>query len=375
MRRSLMGLRATMCVGLALQLALPLSLWAESSPRRLQVEEVKAGVVLWVLAIGVSQYEDPRINLKYADNDALRIAQMLQTQQGVLFQQVQTRTLVNQQATREEILKSMREFLGQAAPNDVVLIFLAGHGLQDRQTGTYYFVPYNANAENLDYAGLPWPNFQEAVKRLRTQVDKVILWLDTCHAGAVTVASRGVNMGEDLAEALEKGEGQYTLSASKAGEESLEDDSYRLEGEERAHGAFTYSILTGLRGEKADTTQVVWLSGLFGHVSKTVPRLTKGRQHPHSDVQGTDLPIFVRDKGILSQPLPPLDLPQPPPNVSPVPTTLVAVPPSKGSKRWLWLLLGAAAAGGGVVVGLNPPAAKEAPPPPTGGVKVDFQVP
>lgn len=365
--------KVALCLTLVIQLVFPVSLWAEPNARRLEVEEVKAGVVLWVLAIGVSQYEDPRISLKFADNDALRIAQTLKTQEGVLFQEVQTKTLVNQQATREEILKSMRDFLGQAAPNDVVLIFLAGHGLQDRQTGTYYFVPYNANIENLDYAGLPWPNFQEAVKRLRTQVAKVVLWLDTCHAGAVT--ARGLNMGEDLAEALEKGEGQYTLSASKAGEESLEDASFRMEGEERAHGAFSFSILTGLRGEKADTSQVVWLSGLFGHVSKEVPRLTKGRQHPYSDVQGTDLPIFVRDKGILSQPLPPLDLPQVPASVSPVPTTLVAVPPSKGSKKWLWLLLGAAAVVGGVVVGLNPPAAKEAPPPPTGGVKVDFQVP
>lgn len=368
-------LKKGICLVLALQLAFPLSLWAEPNARRLEVEEVKAGVVLWVLAIGVSQYEDPRINLKYADNDALRIAQVLQTQQGVLFQEVRTRALVNQQATREEILKSMREFLGQAAPKDVVLIFVAGHGLQDRQTGTYYFVPHNANAENLDYAGLPMPMFEEAVKRLRTQVDKLILWLDTCHAGAVTVAARGVNMGEDLAEALEQASGQYVLSASKAGEESLEDASYRLEGEERAHGAFTFSLLRGLRGEKADTNQVVWLSGLFSHVSKEVPRLTKGRQHPYNQIQGTDLPIFVRDERILSQPLPAFDLPQAPASVSPIPSTLVAAPQGKGNRKWLWLLLGAAAAGGGVAVGLRPPAEKEETPPPVGSVKVDFQVP
>ena len=373
MRKMIKRLRVVLCMGISLQLALPLSLWAEPDTRRLEVEEVKAGVVLWVLAIGVSQYEDPRINLKYADNDALRIAQVLQTQQGVLFQEVRTRTLVNQQATREEILKSMREFLGQAAPKDVVLIFVAGHGLQDRQTGTYYFVPHNANAENLDYAGLPMPMFDEAVKRLRTQVDKLILWLDTCHAGAVTVAARGVNMGEDLAEALEHASGQYVLSASKAGEESLEDASYRLEGEERAHGAFTYSLLRGLRGEKADTNQVVWLSGLFSHVSKEVPRLTKGRQHPYNQIQGTDLPIFVRDARILSQPLPALDLPQVPASVSPIPSDLIAAPPNKGNKNWLWMLLGAAAAG--AAVGLKPGDEKEPPPPPTGSVKVDFQVP
>jgi uncharacterized caspase-like protein len=117
----------------------------------------------------------------------------------VLFREVFTKVLINEQATREEILKGMSEFLGQAAEEDVILIFVAGHGLQDRQTGTYYFVPHNANADNLVYAGLPMPMFEEAVKRLRTNVDKLVLWLDTCHAGAVSVAARGVNMGEDLA--------------------------------------------------------------------------------------------------------------------------------------------------------------------------------
>ena len=34
---------------------------------------------MWALTIGVSEYEDSRINLKYADHDALRIAQMLIT--------------------------------------------------------------------------------------------------------------------------------------------------------------------------------------------------------------------------------------------------------------------------------------------------------
>lgn len=117
------------------------------------------------------------------------------------------------------------------------------------------------------------------------------------------------------------------------------------------------------------------MSGLFSHVSKEVPRLTKGRQHPYNQIQGTDLPIFVRDERILSQPLPVLELPQAPASVSPIPSALVAVSPSKGSKKWLWLLLGAAAAGGGAAVGLRPPAEKEAPPPPTGSVRVDIQVP
>lgn len=352
-----------LCASLFLA-AFPRSTRAEETKRDLdveplhQVESQRKKVTLWVLAIGVSQYADERINLEYADNDAEVIARMLATQRGVLFQEVYSRVLVNEQATREEILRAMSEFLGQASSQDVVLIFMAGHGLQDRQTQTYYFVPHNANARNLIYNGLPMPMFDEACKRIQSHVDKLVIWLDTCHAGALTVSARGVDTGEDLAEALEKAQGRYLLSASMAGEESLENENFRLEGEERAHGAFTYSLLRGLSGRAADDSGVIWLSDLFSHVSKEVPVLTTGQQHPHGDIQGTNLPLFVvggepaaGGQAAASIPLP-----------------ILTAPKKKGSRKWLWLLPGAAVIGGGAVIGLSGgdagPGSKDLPVPP-----------
>lgn len=341
------SLRIVLCGILSMQLALPGLAAAQSGARDLQVEELvqdlKESAALWVLSVGVSDYQDPRISLQYADNDAIAIARMLKSQEGLLFREVFTHVLVNEDATREAILEAMTRFLGQAAADDVVLIFMAGHGLQDRQTGTYYFVPHNATADNLVYAGLPMPMFQEVCKRLQANVSKLIFWLDTCHSGAVSVAARGVSVGEDLAMALSEAEGQYWMSASKAGEESYEDEKYRLEGQDESHGAFTYSILRGLRGGAADDGGVVWISDLFTHVSKEVPRLTTGRQHPHWQLQGTNLPLFVVDEaslaaasqGTLANTFTPGGPLGPAPAVA-----------KGGSKKWLWMLLGVAAAGG-----------------------------
>jgi len=356
---------ALLCVSLCLAVALPRGVWAGEARRDLEVEALREvevqrqEVTLWVLAIGVSDYADERIDLEYADNDAEMIARMLATQQGVLFQKVNSRVLVNEQATREEILRGMSEFLGQASSQDVVLIFMAGHGLQDRQTQTYYFVPHNANARNLIYNGLPMPMFDEACKRLQSHVDKLVLWLDTCHAGALSVSARGVDTGEDLAEALDKAQGRYILSASMAGEESLENESYRMEGEERAHGAFTYSLLRGLSGQAADDSGVVWLSDLFSHVSKEVPLLTTGQQHPYGDMRGTNLPLFVvgGEPTVDGQTAAAISLP------------VLMTPKKKGSRKWLWLLPGAAVIGGGAVIGLSgggdtAPGSKGLPTPP-----------
>jgi uncharacterized caspase-like protein len=65
----------------------------------------------------------------------------------------------------------MSSFLGQASQNDVILIFLAGHGVKDGMTDTYYFLPHNANTQNLLFAGLPMQTFEEMVKRLRNNVN------------------------------------------------------------------------------------------------------------------------------------------------------------------------------------------------------------
>ena len=271
--------------------------------RDLVIEELKESsgldreASLWVLAIGVSQYQDESISLKYADHDASTIAQLLESQQGLLFAEVHTRVLTNEQATKRHILMEVESFLGQATKGDVVVIFMAGHGMKERNTDTYYFVPYDANLESLFYDGLAMPAFEEACKRIESRVDKLVLLMDTCHAGALEVNARGVNAGEDLSEALARAKGRYILSASEGGELSFEHEDYRFKNERRGHGGFTYSLMRGLLGGAVDERGVVWISRLFGHVSRDVPKLTQARQHPHSQIQGSDLPLFIlRDK-------------------------------------------------------------------------------
>jgi hypothetical protein len=343
------GGRVFLHLFLVSSLIFPAGLWAAAGRRDLVIEEFKErDINLWVLSVGVSQYANESLNLQYADNDAEKVAGLLASQKGVLFDEVNTHVLVNDKATRENILVAMSDFLGQAAGDDVVVIFLAGHGLSDRKTGTYYFVPHNADDTNLIHAGLPMQMFNEAIKRLQTHVNKVILLNDTCHAGGMQMGARGVSAGEDLTESLIKANGQYVLSASQAGEISLEREDFRFEGDDKGHGAFTYALLDGLRGKAADKEGVVWVSDLFGHVSKKVPRLTTGQQHPHHQMRGTDMPLFVLSDGTADTEA----------GANAAPVDIAANTPSlaaggakTGSKTWLWLLLGAAAAGGAGVAG------------------------
>jgi uncharacterized caspase-like protein len=250
--------------------------------------------VCWVLSIGISKYAEKGISLKYADHDAEKLAQIFKIQQGKLFSEVLIKTLINEQATRADIMENMAVHLGQAGPNDVVFIFVAGHGVKHRQTGSYYFLTYDSKPENMLYQALKWSDFEEAIKILSKNVNKIVLALDTCHAGAMQTTFRGADSGENLAQLVEDASGLYVLGSSKSGEESMEDDQFRLAGEKKGHGAFTYAFLKGLAGEaNYDQDGYITINELFTYVAKMVPRLTQGRQHPFSRIQGTDLPIAI----------------------------------------------------------------------------------
>lgn len=250
---------------------------------------------LWVLAIGVSKYQNPNQNLQYADYDAQRIAEVFSQQSGNLFNQVHSRILTNERVTRENVFNHMGEFLKQTSDNDVVLIFLAGHGVRDRQSGSYYFLTYDSTPDNLISHGLRMSDLDESLKILGKKVGKRILFLDTCHAGAMRVAMRRAIPGEDLAEALREAEETFILSSSRAGEESQESSNFRLpeEPEGRGHGAFTYAILKALAGEgDSNRDGNITILELLYFVATLVPQITGNAQHPYQRIQGTDMPIY-----------------------------------------------------------------------------------
>ena len=239
---------------------------------------------LWVLAIGVSRYQDSNFNLQFAAADAQSIESALQRQAGGrLYSQVKTLVLTDDDVTRESILDNMERFLGQAATNDIVVIFMAGHGVQDLATGSYYFLPHPATPSNLLTAGLRMTDFDEVVRVLRRNVRAIVVMLDTCHAGSLRLAARGLVSADDLASRMSAGEGFFLLAATKPGEESKEKPDLR-------HGVFTYAVLEGLQGPAdADNDGFVTVSELFGHVARRVPRLTDEQQHPYHKMEGTDL--------------------------------------------------------------------------------------
>ncbi|MBF0234194.1 MAG: caspase family protein [Desulfamplus sp.] len=250
---------------------------------------------LWGLAVGVSLYQNKDSNLAYADKDALSIADFFRNQKGKLFSEVHFKTLVNDQVTRDSIIENIGRHLNSAAPNDVVFLFMAGHGIKHRQTGSYYFVPHDADMNNIVSKGLRMSDFEESVKILSTNVNKVIIAMDTCHSGSMQVGARSGGSGEkNLAEVMKEASGIYVIAASKGDEVSLESENFKLHKEDSGHGVFTYALLQGMSGEaNYDKNHYVSLNEVFQYIAIQIPRLTNGVQHPYFRSEGTDMPLVI----------------------------------------------------------------------------------
>jgi hypothetical protein len=253
---------------------------------------------LWGLAIGVSNYGSTATDLKYAHLDAQSLAGFLKEQGGNFFKEVHFITLVNQEVTRDTVLETISSHLGKATEDDVAFIFIAGHGIKHPQTGSYYFMPHDADFNTALSKGLRMSDFDEAINILSRNVRKVIVAMDTCHAGAMKgIGERVMDGGEDLVRALNAASGRFILAASKGGEASLEDEKFKLHDQDLGHGAFTYALIKGMSGESDyDGDRCITLQELSHYVAKQVPRLTDGRQHPYFRSEGTDMPFILLGK-------------------------------------------------------------------------------
>ena len=258
-----------------------------------------SGPILWVMAVGVSRYASRELNLEYADADAIAIAKTLSdaAKRGP-YREVRTLVLTDEQVTRQSIIEGLSRFLGQAGPDDVALLFVAGHGVRDLASGSYYFLPHPATADTLLGDGLRMSDFDEMLRIVRRNVRSVIVMLDTCHAGALGIPSKRIVSADEMAAQMTAGEGFFLLAATRPGEESKEQSGL-------AHGAFTFAMLEGLRGSAdSDGDGTLTVAELFGYVARRVPNLTQGRQHPYSKMEGTDFTFLqVGEPGSVSTPM------------------------------------------------------------------------
>jgi WD40 repeat protein len=242
---------------------------------------------LYVLAIGVSKYEDKNLTLQYAAKDAKDFAESLLKQKGGLYRDVVVKMVIDEKATRDEIIDGFDWILKETTSKDVAIIFLAGHGVND-SGGVYYYLPVNTDLEKLRRTGVLFTEMKNTVVSL---AGKTILFIDTCHAGNVMGARAVAPDITGVVNELTSAENGAVVFASSTGRQ------YSFEDSDWGNGAFTKAVVEGING-KADYTGKgrITINMLDLYISEKVKELTKGKQTPATAKPQTipDFPLALK---------------------------------------------------------------------------------
>lgn len=257
---------------------------------RLRRGEPERRPALFVLSVGVGKYQSADIpSLRYAAKDAGDLASTLQRQRDLLYREITIRVLSDAQATLEQVRQGLGWLIQSTGPDDLAVLFLAGHGTNDPD-GQYYFLPSDAQADRQTL--LSGQALQEA---LRAIAGRVVLLLDTCHSGNVLGRRSYNRLINDLTQ-----ENRIVVFAASTG------DQVARESPAWANGAFTKALVEGLRGvaDYAEDNRIS-MSELETWASVRVSQLTSGLQTP-TLAKPNATPDYViaalPDQGILPNP-------------------------------------------------------------------------
>jgi hypothetical protein len=241
-----------------------------SSPLLKQGDLADRRPTLYLLSVGVSRYRNSALSLGLAAKDARDFAAAFQRQDGRYYKRVEARVLTDADATRAAVHDGLRWLQRATSPDDIGMLFLAGHGVNDA-ADVYHFLPADVDVERLGASAVSETELRQT---LATMKGRTIFFVDTCYSGKSVgkLTSRELTR---MANGLASAElGVIVFSGSAPRQESLEDPAW-------GNGAFTKALIEGLAGE-ADFRRegVVTHKGLDYFVAHEVRTLTEGRQTP-----------------------------------------------------------------------------------------------
>jgi hypothetical protein len=242
----------------------------------------------WAVVIGIGDYRDPLIsNLDYASADARAVRDFLLSEAAGPFDEENVLLLTDGQATGQAMREAMFVFLQQAAWDDLVFIYFAGHGAPDAQRpDNLYLLPVDADINSLAATGFPMWDVKTALRR-QIAAERVVVIADACHSAGASEGADSNPISGAFAELFTPSR-RLTLTASDVNELSFEDAQWG-----GGHGIFTHFMLEGLRGAAdADSDGIVTFVEVANYVRERVSGGTNGRQNPQQTGLG-DVPLAV----------------------------------------------------------------------------------
>jgi WD40 repeat protein len=239
---------------------------------------------LYTLAIGVGDYKKAGLPSLSAGRDAEAIGIAWKAQEGLLFRRAHHRVLRDGDATRERVIEEIRRIGKTASADDILVLFLGGHGTSDEGISkelarrsvrllepigerTFVFCPYDFDLRKPVGTGITGTLIYQELRKLACR--KVVL-LDACHSGTLTI--------DPVREMAPAAVGPLVYSACAPNQLATESKLLGLQfAQGRANGVFAIALLLVLEDEfdvaDRDANNKLNASELLGYLKKRVPSL------------------------------------------------------------------------------------------------------
>jgi uncharacterized caspase-like protein len=204
------------------------------------------GKKTWVLAIGVGQYRDSQVpSLPFARADAERVRDWFLGLDMKGMTRDSTHVLLDEQATRDNLLAQVDWLRRQALQEDAVFVYFAGHGAPElapdgTSVDAKYLVLYDTNPAQLFVTGFPLDDLTRKLDTVKAKVQVVLL--EACYVGPIgqqvlnKTPTADLEVRPRLIQQLGERGGRVVLSASSGRQMAI--GSQEIKG-----GLFTHYLL------------------------------------------------------------------------------------------------------------------------------------
>ncbi len=206
----------------------------------------------YLVSVGIADYSNfpQKINnLRLPPQDARTIVDLYSRNTSVDYS-----ILLNEKATKDRIVRTIKKVFNQASENDIIVFFFSGHG---------YPGGLCACDGNLGY-----DDVRRAMAESKSK--NKMMFVDACRSGGMRVDESGAQGAITAA----KNANVMLFLSSRNNENSIE-------RRDMTNGFFTTYLQKGLRGNAdLNRDRVITAKELFDFVHINVSRISGGEQHP-----------------------------------------------------------------------------------------------
>ena len=250
---------------------------------------LRKSATLHILSIGVNDYPAQDLtNLKFAEADAEAVVDAFVKRHKYTFSNIDKTVLLGNNVTRQRIESELDKIADTAKPNDLAVVFFAGHGLVDSRN--YYLATSEVtDATTPRKGGVSASVFKEKIEYIPC---KLVVFIDACYSAKLLESFRAgsVNNGEFFKELKSTPNGTSIYTSSGADVRSKEDPKL-------GHGVFTKALIESCDFENsdADNDGRITIKEIRNYLERRIPQLTKNQQKPvYRNLEEIDFSIFIK---------------------------------------------------------------------------------